>query len=158
MTLELNNSNYESILRAFIYSISSVISNPDCDLDKPLKDSEWSLRQHIYHLLDTPKDGLYTVINQAIENSSTTLSIVPDLDNLNVDRNNFTVSAILDDLNKFQAGFLKVLKKLNDVQLDTLIIETSFPLRGIKENRSVRLLLDRLFVRHWSEHIYDMTK
>ncbi|MFL2644310.1 MAG: hypothetical protein ACJ0KI_01385 [Dehalococcoidia bacterium] len=157
MTLNLQNNNYISILDAFIHTIKAIISKPYCDLDKPLGKDGWSLRQHIYHLIDTPIGGLHTGLEQAMSIPDFILEIIPDLDNLNEERRVFNHIEILKDLDNYSYAFHKVLASYNQSKLDTIIIETSFPKRGFKEDRSARTLLDRLFVRHWSEHLYDMT-
>ena len=69
-----------------------------------------------------------------------------------------SVQQIISDLEDYSASFQQVLNLYDDDKLDSVIIETNFPKRGITEDRSARTLLDRLFVRHWSEHLYDMTR
>ena len=158
MTLHLQKNNYQSILDAFIYSIRATISDSSCDIDLPLQTNEWNLRQHIYHLIDTPSAGLHTILKEALSNPKSKVEIIPDIDNLNEHRTGLSVPQIISDLEDYSASFQQVLNLYDDDKLDSVIIETNLPQRGITEDRSARTLLDRLFVRHWSEHLYDMTR
>ena len=75
MTLHLQKNNYQSILDAFIYSIRATISDSSCDIDLPLQTNEWNLRQHIYHLIDTPSAGLHTILKEALSNPKSKVEI-----------------------------------------------------------------------------------
>lgn len=157
MALQLEIQNYKSILNAFSYTMINLLSNESSNIDKPLTEDAWSLRQHVYHLLDTPLGGLHEALSHGLLNPNPILEVIPDLDNLNCDRKTFIPAQIIQDINTYRISFNQVLDSYDNTKLDSIIIKTHFPKRNFTEDRTARTLLDRLFIRHWSEHLYDIT-
>ncbi|HCG90663.1 MAG TPA: hypothetical protein DEZ08_02330 [Dehalococcoidia bacterium] len=154
----LQNNNYLAILDSFIMCISSILERNKNKVDFCPDETSWSIRQHIYHLLDTPTGGIHSIMTTVKTNPKETLVIIPDLDNITEDNQKKTTLEIQADLINYSKSFHNCLSLYSEEDLDQIIIQTSLPKRGIIEDRTPRSLLDRLFVRHWSEHISDLLK
>jgi hypothetical protein len=154
----LQSNNYLAILDSFIICLSSILERNKNDVDSCPDETSWSIRQHIYHLLDTPTGGIHSIMTTVKTNPKELLVIIPDLDNITEADQKKTSLEIQTDLINYSKLFHSCLSLYSEEDLDQIIIQTSLPKRGIIEGRTPRSLLDRLFVSHWSEHISDLLK
>ena len=106
---------------------------------KPDADS-WSVREVIYHLVDTPEGGLHTLISGMLSGQTKEFDLTPDLNNMNPERQTL-------DLNRIRLDVAQVLDGLA-----TIKVLAHLKARGIDEERTPQMLLEGLFARHWQGH------
>ncbi len=119
---------------------------------KPDSDS-WSVREVIYHLVDTPIGGIHRLIDGIMSGNLGEFDLEPDLLNVTPDR----LTSDIDQLRQEIAHILGVLEEtVSSATEDDFAgksILAHLKAHGRDEARTVESLLQGLFARHWRAHL-----
>ena len=118
---------------------------------KPNADS-WSVREVVYHLVDTPKGGLHTLISGMLSGKTKEFDLAPDLNNMNPERQTLDLNQVRLDISQVLDGLKAALSGASDDELATITVLAHLKALGIDEERSPQMLLEGLFARHWQGH------
>ena len=118
---------------------------------KPNADS-WSVREVVYHLVDTPKGGLHTLISGMLSGKTKEFDLTPDLNNMTPERQTLDLNQVRLDISQVLDGLKAALTGANDDELATTMVLAHLKARGIDEERTPQMLLEGLFTRHWQGH------
>ena len=116
---------------------------------------QWSAREVLYHLVDTPEGGIGSVIAGVLNGALDEVTILPDANNMTPER----MAADIDDA---LAGPLAILQTAedaiaaaSDVDFAERTAMAHLPHRDIHEVRTAQAFIDGL-ERHWSEHLNQL--
>lgn len=116
---------------------------------------QWSAREVLYHLVDTPEGGIGGVIAGVLDGSLAEVTILPDINNMTPER----MAADIDDA---LAGPLSILQTAEDAianaadgDFEARTAMAHLPHRGIHEVRPAQAFIDGL-ERHWGEHLKQL--
>ena len=116
---------------------------------------QWSAREVLYHLVDTPEGGIGSVIAGVLNGALGEVTILPDANNMTPER----MAADIDDA---LAGPLAILQTAEDAiaaASDADFVERTamahLPHRDIHEVRTAQAFIDGL-ERHWGEHLNQL--
>ena len=130
-----------------------LLEGMDYSLDWKAGDEEWSAREVVYHLVDTPEGGPQAALQAALNGTSAEVSISSGLTNLDDRRRQKDLGQVREDIDEVFVAVERLLGEATDAQL----VESTVPLRSISrgttEERRALDLVQGLFMRHWREHM-----
>jgi hypothetical protein len=139
-------------IRGIRSQILANLEGMDYCLDwKPDADS-WSVREVVYHLVDTPEGGLHTLISGMLSGQTKEFDLMPDLNNMNPERQTLDLNRVRLDVAQVLDGLEAAVSSASDEGLATITILAHLRARGIDEERTPQILLEGLFARHWQGH------
>ena len=116
---------------------------------------QWSAREVLYHLVDTPEGGIGSVIAGVLNGTRDEVTILPDA-------NNMTPERMAADIDYALAGPLGILQTAenaiaaaSDEDFAERTAMAHLPHRGIHEVRTAQAFIDGL-ERHWGEHLAQL--
>ena len=148
-----NKDSHLQTVRVIHSELLELLNGMDYCLDwKPDPDA-WSVREVIYHLLDTPPGGIHTVLRQVLADEISEFDLRSDLTNMTTDRLSYEMERVVDDINQLFQGMEAALEVSGEGDLSGRSVMVHQRNRGWDEPRSLQQLLDGLFARHWREHL-----
>ena len=133
--------------------LGRLLEGLDYSFDWKPDDEEWSAREIVYHLVDTPSGGVHAAIQKVLEGSIHELPITASLNNLTQDRREKELANAMEDLEAVLAGLEGALNSTTDAQLEGKKTALHSLTRSTKEEWSAERLIAGIFVRHWREHL-----
>ena len=131
----------------------SILDGMDYCLDWKPEPEAWSVRQVVYHLLDTPPGGIPRVLRGVLSGELTEYEIWADQDNVTPERLVHDLEQIREDVGTYFSDMRDALDAAADEDLDARSALAHFRSRGVDEERTTRELLDRVLDGHWRDHL-----
>ena len=144
--------DHQDNVQGFLKDLMGSLDGMDYCLDWKPESSAWSVREVVYHLLDTPPGGVHSIISGAISGQFAEYEIWSDLTNLTPERTAADMEAMAADIQAFFNGMEEALHGAAEEDLDGKSVMVHQRTRGIDETRTVEALLVG-FQRHWSDHL-----
>ena len=119
---------------------------------KPDPDS-WSVREVVYHLLDTPAGGVHTILQGILSGELTEFEVWADHTNMNPERQAYDIKAVLQDISALFRGIEMALQSSSDEDLTGKTALAYLRSYDREDRRTGQALLDGLLARHWGEHL-----
>ena len=139
-------------IRSIRDELFRLIDGMDYCLDwKPDQDS-WSVREVIYHLVDTPEGGMHGLIGGIISGEKQEFDLEPDLNNMDQERLATEMEQIRKDVGTILDGLEQTVVTADEADFGKMILAHLIA-RGRDEQRTAQQLLEGLFARHWGEHL-----
>lgn len=136
--------------------LGRLLEGIDYCLDWKPDDEEFSAREIIYHMVDTPSGGIHTAIQGVLSGSVQEVPISSSLTNMTDERQGNDLDKIREDLEAVLAGLEKALASATDAELISKRVPLHSITRSTTTERSVEDLVSGIFVRHWREHLGQM--
>ena len=124
-------------------------------LDWKPEESEWSAREIVYHLLDTPPGGTASLVQSIVRGEITEYEIWSDRTNVNETRATLDMEEIEADISAFFAKFSVALQSAEDGDLQERRVLMRQRTRGEDEERTLEALLAG-WNRHWRAHLEQL--
>jgi hypothetical protein len=112
----------------------------------------WSVREVIYHLVDTPDGGLHTLISGILSGQTREFDLTPDLNHMNPERQTRDMSQVRRDIARVLDGLESAVSAASDEELAGMTVMAHLKALGKDEERTPQILLEGLFARHWQGH------
>ncbi len=138
--------------------LSRTLDGMDYCLDWKPSDEEWSAREVLYHLVDTPEGGIHTAVQGILEGSIGELTIASNLTNINEERRAKELGEVLDEANTVLDGLGQALSATADASLAEKRASVYSVARGVTEERTAQMMVERVFINHWREHLSQLTE
>lgn len=152
-TIEEQRENLESLRTGLV----DLLRGMDYCLDWKPEDSQWSARDIVYHLLDTPPGGTPAVVRGIVSGEISEYEIWSDRTNVIGDRATREMDGIQDDIAGFFAAFNEALKSAEDADLQGRSVVTHQRTRGEDLERTLEEVLAG-FDRHWRGHLEQLAE
>ena len=143
-------------IRTLKQDLTDVLDGMDNCLDWKNDPNSWSAREVIYHLIDTPAEGMDLLVRRILKTEGGTFELMPDISNMSEVR-------LLNDIEQVKADIFNILDNLEliitDVRSEDLTEKTivvDLVAQGSNEERTILNLLQGLFIRHWSQHVMQL--
>ena len=130
-----------------------LLNGMDYCLDWKPDPSAWSVRQVVYHILDTPAGGVHKVVWGMLSGELAEFDIRADLDNMTVDRMGYDLEQLREDIDEFFHELSEAIESATEEDFDEKSALAHLKSRGVDEDRTVQELLDRAFEVHWGGHL-----
>jgi hypothetical protein len=128
----------------------------DCYIDNKLDKEEWSVREVLWHILEDPEGGMPKAVELIIDGTLPELTIIADETHLTPERQSMDLSEIRQEIREYFHRLEEVLSGVSDGQISRITTSCWFPLKNHREDRTSEVLLEGLFLRHWSDHVKQL--
>ncbi len=140
-------------IRSIRSELGRLLEGIDYCLDWKPNDEEFSAREIVYHMVDTPSRGIHTAVQGVLSGSVQELPIASGLTNMTDERQGNDLDKVREDLETVLSGLEKALASTTDAELDGKRVPLHSITRSTTTERSVEDLVSGIFVRHWREHL-----
>ena len=130
-----------------------VLEGMDYCLDWKPSEGEWSAREVVYHLVDTPAGGIHTAVKGLLDGRMEEVPVTASLTDLAGERHATDLDAVRGDIARVTSGMEEALSSATDADLAGKRFLFHSITRSVKEERTVEQLIAGIFVRHWREHL-----
>ena len=134
----------------------AVLDGMDYCLDWKQDPSEWSARELIYHVIDTPPGGIHGLVKGILSGEITEYDLWSDLTNLTPERLAYDISQITSDIEACTDDLVKALSGMSDADLEDKSIMMHQKTRLVDEERSIDMILTRTLNGHIQEHLVQL--
>ena len=131
----------------------SLLDGMDYCLDWKPGPDDWSAREVVYHLVDTPMGGIGALVAGLLDGAVTEFEVTPDLNNMDPARLERDYDQVCGDLTGVLDSLEAAVANANDHTIQNAAATAHLTARGIDEERTPDMLLRGLFHRHWTEHL-----
>ena len=131
----------------------SLLDGMDYCLDWKPGPDDWSPREVVYHLVDTPRGGIGALVAGLLDGAVTEFEVTPDLNNMDPARLEGDYPQVREDLVRVLDDLEQAVSGATDDAIQTATATAHLTARGIYEERTPEMLLRGLFHRHWTEHL-----
>ena len=138
-------------------SLEELLDGMDYCLDWKAEDTDWSAREVLFHILEVPEGGIGAAIGEVIDGELLQLTIIDGETNLTPEREALDLEAIIELIQAYFTRLEEVLANTTDQQLEQLTTQCYLPSLNRYEDRTPRKLLEELLVRHWTEHLGQLS-
>ncbi|GIS95314.1 MAG: hypothetical protein VX505_10230 [Chloroflexota bacterium] len=134
----------------------AILEGMDYCLDWKLDPTEWSARELIYHVVDTPLGGVNGLVKGILSGNITEYDLWSDLTNVTPERLTYDLSRIKADIEVFTNDLLDVLSCMSDADLEDTTVMMHQKTRLVDEERSIDAILTRTLSGHIQEHLVQL--
>ena len=116
-------------------------------------DENWSVREVVYHLVDTPSGGIDTAVRGVLEGSIQEFPITAGLTNLTPERQERNLEQTREEVEDILSGLEAALGFTTDAELTDKKVSVHSVSRSTTEERTAHDLMEGTFLRHWRVHL-----
>ena len=125
-------------------------------LDWKQDPAEWSPREIVYHILDTPPGGIHSLVKGILSGEVREYDLWSDLTNVTPERSGYDMAQITADIESFFQGLDDALSGYSDEDLETKTVMMHQKTRGVDENRTLKAILERTLDGHMLDHLVQL--
>ena len=152
-TIQSQRDNVDSLRTALL----ELLDGMNYCLDWKPDESQWSAREIVYHLLDTPPGGMAAVAQGIVSGEITEYEIWSDFTNVTEARATLDMAEVERDIAAFFAVFADALEAANDADLQARRVLMRQRTRGEDVERTLEEALAG-FDRHWRAHLEQLAE
>ena len=152
-TIQSQRDNVDSLRTALL----ELLDGMNYCLDWKPDESQWSAREIVYHLLDTPPGGMAAVAQGIVSGEITEYEIWSDFTNVTEARATLDMAEVERDIAAFFAVFADALESANDADLQARRVLMRQRTRGEDVERTLEEALAG-FDRHWRAHLEQLAE
>jgi hypothetical protein len=137
--------------------LERLLDGMDYCFDWKPSDDEWSAREIVYHLVDTPLGGVHTAVRKVLQEDTRELEITAELTNMTPERQERGFGEARHDLDAVVRGLEEAIASVTDAEME----EKKVTLHAITYSRTrdltAREYVAGIFLRHWREHLEQLS-
>ena len=145
-------NSIQSIKTEFI----ALLEGMDYCLDWKQNESEWSVRELVYHILDTPPGGAQNLVIGIISGDIHEYEIWSDLTNITSERAGHDIDQINSDIAMFFCSLSSAISDLSDRDLQAKKAIMHQRTRKVSQERSLDSILERTLNGHIRDHLIQL--
>ena len=138
--------------------LSGLLDGIDYCLDWKDSEEEWSIREVVCHLLDTPPGGMGSVLKQVMEGNKDEIVIHSSMTNVTPERKSKDLGDLLQDLRELLEEVVASLSAATDSDLQISTAPVHLVSSDVHEERTAGGLVERALLGHWREHLGQIIK
>jgi len=143
-------------IRSIKTELLAVLVGMDYCLDWKQDDSEWSARELVYHVLDTPPGGAQNLVKGILAGEIQEYEIWSDLTNMTPERIEFDLERVNADIEAFFTSLDESVSEVSDEDLEGKKVLMHQRTRGVDEERTLNAILDRTLNGHIRDHLAQL--
>ncbi len=147
-TIQSHHDNLDS-LRS---SLLELLDGMNYCLDWKPSDSDWSAREIVYHIIDTPPGGTPSVVRGIVAGEVAEYEIWSDRTNVTEARSTLDMDEVVGDIETFFSDFEIALSSASDGNLQEIKVLMHQRTREEDVGRTLEAVLAG-FDRHWRGHL-----
>jgi len=134
----------------------AVLEGMDYCLDWKQDSEEWSARELVYHVLDTPPGGAHGLIKGIISGEIREYELWSDLTNVTPERAAYDLDRLNADIETFFQSLEDSLSGISDAVLETKKVLMHQRTREVDEERTLDAVLERTLNVHIKDHLAQL--
>ena len=134
----------------------AALEGMDYCLDWKQESAEWSAREMVYHILDTPPGGVHSLVKGILSGEVQEYDLWSDLTNVTLERSGYDMAQITADIESFFQGLEDALSGSSDKDLETMTVMMHQKSREIDEERTLKSILERTLDGHMPDHLAQL--
>ena len=134
----------------------AVLEGMDYCMDWKQDDTEWSARELIYHVIDTPPGGVNNLVRGIHYGEVTEYDLWSDLTNLTPERLAYDLEQVTADIEAFIESLDGTLSAMSEEDLHKKKVMMHQKTRNVDEERSINAILERTLNGHIREHLVQL--
>ena len=151
ITIQSQRENLNSLQSALM----DLLDGMNYCLDWKPDDSDWSPREIVYHLLDTPLGGTASLVQGILSGDIREYEIWSDRTNVNEARATLDMEEVEADISSFFTKFNDALQTADDADMQRRRVVMHQRTRGEEQERTLEALLTG-WDRHWRAHLEQL--
>ena len=136
--------------------LMTLLEGMDYCLDWKQDSAEWSPRELVYHVLDTPPGGLPSLVKGILSGEVREYDLWSDLTNVTPERAGYDMIQVTADIESFFQGLDGALSGASDEDLETKTVMLHQKSRGFDEARTLTAILQRTLDGHMRDHLTQL--
>ncbi len=144
------------LARSTKIDFSALLEGMDYCLDWKPDPAEWSAREVVYHVLDTPPGGVHSLVKGILSGEVREYDLWSDLTNMTPERAGYDMAQITADIESFFQGLDEALSGASDEDLETKTVMMHQKTRGVDEERTLKTILERTLDGHIQDHLAQL--
>ena len=149
---------YLQEIQAIRGEMDRLLDGIDYCFDWKSGEEEWSGREVMYHMLDTPAGGIHSVLRGMLGGSIQEFSIIADLTNLTPERQERDIPGVREDTEAVLTDLEQLLSSATDAQIAGAMATAHLVSRGETIERTGQELVEGIFIRHWRQHLAQLAQ
>ena len=142
--------------RSIKSELLAALEGMDYCLDWKQEATEWSAREMVYHILDTPPGGVHTLVKGILSGEVQEYDLWSDLTNVTPERAGHDMDQITVDIESLFQGLDDALSGSSDAELQMKTVMMHQKSREVDEERTLNTLLERTLVGHIPDHLAQL--
>lgn len=134
----------------------ALLMGMDYCLDWKQDETEWSARELVYHVLDTPPGGAQNLVKGIISGEVQEYEIWSDLTNITPERSAYDLDRVNEDIEAFFNSLSESVSDLVDCDLEEKKVLVHQRTREVDEERTLNAILDRTLNGHIRGHLTQL--
>ena len=143
-------------IRSIKSDLLAALSGMDYCLDWKQDPSEWSARELVYHVLDTPSGGAHGLVKGIITGEIKEYEIWSDRTNMTPERAEYDLDQVNADIESFFQSLDDSISGVSDEDLDAKKVMMHQRTRNVDEERTLNAILDRTLNGHMRDHLAQL--
>jgi len=143
-------------IRSVKSDLLAVLVGMDYCLDWKQDPEEWSARELVYHVLDTPPGGAHGLVKGIITGEIKEYEIWSDRTNITPERAEYDIDQINADIESFFTTLDDSISGVSDEDLDAKKVMMHQRTRSVDEERTLNAILDRTLNGHMRDHLAQL--
>ncbi len=143
-------------IRDIRVELDRILNGMDFCLDWKSANDEWSAREILYHMAETPAGGIHSAVQQVLAGTIRELSMRSSATNMTPQRQRNDLAAIRGDAEAVLSGMELLLGAATDDELaQRTVLAHSMRANAVVAWRAEELI-ERLLLNHWKEHLRQL--
>ena len=134
----------------------AALAGMDYCLDWKQEPEEWSARELVYHVLDTPPGGAHRLVKGIISGETSEYELWSDLTNMTSERAAYDLDQVNADIETFFQSLEDSLSGISDADLETKKVLMHQRTSKVDEERTIDAILERTLNVHIKEHLAQL--
>lgn len=143
-------------IRSVKNDLLTVLVGMDYCLDWKQDAEEWSARELVYHVLDTPSGGAHNLVKGIIAGEINEYEIWSDRTNITPERAEYDIDQVNADIEAFFTSLDASVSGITDGDLEEKKVMMHQKTRSVDEERTLNALLDRTLNGHMRDHLAQL--
>ena len=143
-------------IRSVKSDLLAVLTGMDYCLDWKQDPSEWSARELVYHVLDTPPGGAHGLVKGIITGEIKEYEIWSDRTNMTPERAEYDLDQVNADIESFFQSLDDSISGVSDEDLDAKKVMMHQRTRSVDEERTLNAILERTLNGHMRDHLAQL--
>ena len=143
-------------IRSVKSDLLAVLAGMDYCLDWKQDPSEWSARELVYHVLDTPPGGAHGLVKGIITGEIKEYEIWSDRTNMTPERAEYDLDQVNADIESFFTSLDDSISGVSDEDLELKKVVMHQRTRSVDEERTLNAILDRTLNGHMRDHLAQL--
>ncbi|MCH7738300.1 MAG: hypothetical protein IH872_12975 [Chloroflexi bacterium] len=134
----------------------AVLEGMDYCMDWKEDPAEWSARELVYHVLETPLGGVHTLVEGILSGEIKEYEIWSGLTNITPERTEYDIAQINADIELFFQSLDESLSGMSDEDLETKKVMMHQRTREVDEERTLNAIFERTLDGHIRDHLAQL--